>query len=57
MRKEVGYSWVDAGMKDELHLHRFSSDDRSHLQAEEICRVAECLWFDMRVLEEQEQGL
>nr|UPT48504.1 pentatricopeptide repeat protein AaPPR199 [Agave angustifolia] len=57
VKKEVGYSWVDAGAKkgssSSVHMHKFSSDDRSHPLAEEIYRIAECLVLDMRPLEEE----
>ncbi|ONK66610.1 uncharacterized protein A4U43_C06F10140 [Asparagus officinalis] len=52
VKKEVGFSWVDVGMRDEIHCYKFSSGDRSHPHAEEICRVAECLGLDMSELEE-----
>ncbi|CAL5061102.1 unnamed protein product [Urochloa decumbens] len=51
VKKEVGFSWVDAGgVGDSLHLHKFSSDDTSHPQTEEIYRVAEGLGWEMRFL-------
>jgi len=32
VKKEVGYSWVDVRVKgsSSVHMHKFSSDDRSH---------------------------
>jgi hypothetical protein len=53
VKKEVGFSWVDAGGVGgggELHLHKFSSDDTSHPRTEEIYRVAEGLGWEMRFL-------
>jgi pentatricopeptide repeat protein len=53
VKKEVGFSWVDAGGGGgggELHLHKFSSDDTSHPRTEEIYRVAEGLGWEMRFL-------
>ncbi|OEL14196.1 Pentatricopeptide repeat-containing protein [Dichanthelium oligosanthes] len=51
VKKEVGFSWVDAGgVSDSLHLHKFSSDDTSHPQMEEIYRVAEGLGWEMKFL-------
>lgn len=49
VKKEVGFSWVDAGgANDSLHLHKFSSDDTTHPQREEIYRVAEGLGWEMK---------
>jgi hypothetical protein len=48
VKKEVGFSWVDAG--NSLHLHKFSSDDTTHPQTEEIYRVAEGLGWEMKLL-------
>jgi pentatricopeptide repeat protein len=51
VKKEVGFSWVDAGGVDEsLHLHRFSSDDTTHPMTEEIYRMAEGLGWEMKIL-------
>ncbi|TKW36401.1 hypothetical protein SEVIR_2G438200v4 [Setaria viridis] len=51
VKKEVGFSWVDAGgVGDSLHLHKFSSDDTSHPRTEEIYRVAEGLGWEMKFL-------
>ncbi|XP_062188451.1 pentatricopeptide repeat-containing protein At4g32430, mitochondrial [Phragmites australis] len=63
VKKEVGFSWVDAGsVGDSLHLHRFSSDDTTHPLTEEIFRVAEGLGWGMKFFknclqEEMEEGL
>ncbi|XP_077229243.1 pentatricopeptide repeat (PPR) superfamily protein [Tasmannia lanceolata] len=54
VRKEVGFSWVDVGGVDgSLHMHGFSSDDKSHPRIEEICRMVECLGSEMRFLEKK----
>ncbi|TVU37305.1 hypothetical protein EJB05_10614, partial [Eragrostis curvula] len=51
VKKEVGFSWVDAGgVGESLHLHRFSSDDTTHPMTEEIYRVAEGLGWEMKFL-------
>lgn len=50
VKKEVGFSWVDAGVGESLHLHRFSSDDATHPRTEEIYRVAEGLGWEMKFL-------
>ncbi|KAF8753613.1 hypothetical protein HU200_011582 [Digitaria exilis] len=51
VKKEVGFSWVDAGgAGDSLHLHKFSSDDTSHPQTEDIYRVVEGLGWEMKFL-------
>ena len=51
VKKEVGFSWVDAGgAGDSLHLYKFSSDDTTHPQSEEIYRVAEGLGWEMKFL-------
>jgi pentatricopeptide repeat protein len=51
VKKEVGFSWVDAGaVGDSLHLHKFSSDDSSHPRTEEIYRMAEWLGWEMKIL-------
>lgn len=55
VKKEVGFSWVDVGGIDSsLSLHGFSSGDTSHPQSEAICRMAECLGFEMKFLREEE---
>ncbi|OAY83727.1 pentatricopeptide repeat-containing protein At4g32430, mitochondrial-like [Ananas comosus] len=52
VKKEVGFSWVDAGgTSDSLQLYKFSSDDMTHPMAEEIYRVADSLGFEMKLLE------
>ncbi|XP_058074475.1 pentatricopeptide repeat-containing protein At4g32430, mitochondrial [Magnolia sinica] len=52
VKKEVGCSWVDMVHVDgAMHMHGFTSDDRSHPRAEEICRMVECLGLEMRFLE------
>ncbi|CAL5196252.1 unnamed protein product [Lathyrus oleraceus] len=43
VKKEVGFSWVDVANVDSLHLHGFSSGDKSHPESETICRMAEFL--------------
>ncbi|XP_051210902.1 pentatricopeptide repeat-containing protein At4g32430, mitochondrial [Lolium perenne] len=50
--KEIGFSWVDfgAGTSESMHLHKFSSDDTTHPLAEEICRVAEELGWEMKLM-------
>ena len=55
VRKEIGFSWVDAGDADDdsMHLHGFSSDDKSHPKSLEIYRMAESLGLDMKFLEEE----
>jgi pentatricopeptide repeat protein len=51
VKKEVGFSWVDAGgVGESLHLHRFSSDDTTHAMTEEIYRVVEGLGWEMNFL-------
>ncbi|XP_022732212.1 pentatricopeptide repeat-containing protein At4g32430, mitochondrial [Durio zibethinus] len=54
VRKEVGFSWVDVGdINSSLSLHGFSSGDKSHPQSEEICKMAECLGLEMKLLREK----
>ncbi|MBA0758294.1 hypothetical protein Gotri_021303 [Gossypium trilobum] len=54
VRKEVGFSWVDVGdIKSSMSLHGFSSGDRSHPRSEEICKMAECLGLQMKLLREK----
>uniref|UniRef100_A0A0D9X2R3 Pentacotripeptide-repeat region of PRORP domain-containing protein n=1 Tax=Leersia perrieri TaxID=77586 RepID=A0A0D9X2R3_9ORYZ len=48
VKKEIGFSWVDAG--EALHLHKFSSDDTTHPLTEEIYAVAEGLGWEMKFL-------
>ncbi|KAL5975294.1 hypothetical protein ACLOJK_031973 [Asimina triloba] len=58
VKKEVGFSWVDIGHIDgTTHMHGFSSDDRSHPKAEEICRMVECLGLEMKFLEIEKGNL
>lgn len=52
VKKEVAHSWVDVGIADSLHMHKFSSNDKTHPLSELIYRVAECLWLEMRLLED-----
>ncbi|KAJ4950993.1 hypothetical protein NE237_027825 [Protea cynaroides] len=52
VKKEVGFSWVDV-CDGSMCMHGFSSDDKSHPQAEEICRMAECIGMEMRFLEKR----
>ncbi|KAF8400658.1 hypothetical protein HHK36_013957 [Tetracentron sinense] len=57
VKKEVGFSWVDVGDVDgSMYMHGFSSDDKSHPQAEEICWIAECLGLEMRFLERERES-
>lgn len=53
VKKEIGFSWVDVGANDSIHMHKFSSDDKTHPSSEEIYRMAECLGFDMKNQEEE----
>jgi pentatricopeptide repeat protein len=54
VKKEIGFSWVDTSdAGGSLYLHGFSSGDMSHPQAEEICRMAECLGLEMKFLRER----
>lgn len=47
VRKDVGFSWVDAGdIRGPLHL--FSSDDTSHVQTKEIYSMAQFLDSEMK---------
>ena len=56
VRKDVGFSWVDAGdINSSLSLHGFSSGDKSHPQSEEICKMAECLGLEMKLLREKDR--
>lgn len=56
VKKEIGFSWVDVGDVDSsLHLHGFSSGDKTHSQSEEICRMAECVGFEMKFLEKERE--
>ncbi|KQK14723.2 hypothetical protein BRADI_1g18310v3 [Brachypodium distachyon] len=50
VRKEIGFSWVDFGAGESLHLHKFSSDDTTHPCTEEIYRVAEGLGLETKLL-------
>ncbi|CAM0907361.1 unnamed protein product [Alopecurus aequalis] len=56
VRKEIGFSWVDFGAGDFMHLHKFSSDDTTHPLTEEIYRVAEGLGWEMKLLKDTEKG-
>ncbi|XP_012570699.1 pentatricopeptide repeat-containing protein At4g32430, mitochondrial-like isoform X2 [Cicer arietinum] len=47
VKKEVGFSWVDVANVDSLHLHGFSSGDKSHPESETICRMADFLGLQM----------
>ncbi|XAR66907.1 hypothetical protein NMG60_11013283 [Bertholletia excelsa] len=52
VRKEVGFSWVDAGdAGGSLCLHGFSSEDKSHPLSQEIYRMAEYVGSEMKFLE------
>ncbi|XP_068648497.1 pentatricopeptide repeat-containing protein At4g32430, mitochondrial [Aristolochia californica] len=58
LKKEVGFSWVDVGyVEGSMQMHGFSSDDRSHQQAEEIYRMAECLIIEMKFFESEMSGV
>lgn len=47
--KEVGFSWVDVGnLDDSLHLHAFSSGDKSHTMCKEIYVMVELLGSEMK---------
>uniref|UniRef100_A0A0D3GUT0 Pentatricopeptide repeat-containing protein n=1 Tax=Oryza barthii TaxID=65489 RepID=A0A0D3GUT0_9ORYZ len=50
VKKEIGFSWVDAGAGEALHLHKFSSDDTTHPRTEEIYAVADVLGWEMKFL-------
>ncbi|CAL9099720.1 unnamed protein product, partial [Musa acuminata var. zebrina] len=53
VRKEVGFSWVDAGIRDgSIHMHKFSSGDRTHPWAEEIHSIARSLGSEMKARDE-----
>ena len=52
VKKEVGFSWVDVGGVDSLYLHGFSSGDKSHSESEDICRMAEFMGLQMKLLKE-----
>ncbi|KAJ1413660.1 Tetratricopeptide-like helical domain superfamily [Sesbania bispinosa] len=52
VKKEVGFSWVDVANVNSLHLHGFSSGDKSHPESENICRMAEFLGLQMRFSKE-----
>ncbi|KAG6481322.1 hypothetical protein ZIOFF_057919 [Zingiber officinale] len=47
VRKEIGFSWVDVGSGESLHMHRFSSGDNTHPLAEEIHSMAESLGMEI----------
>lgn len=55
VKKEVGFSWVDVANADSLHLHGFSSGDKSHPESETICRMAEFLGLQMRFSKESRE--
>ncbi|KAF1876518.1 hypothetical protein Lal_00021232 [Lupinus albus] len=56
VKKEVGFSWVDAGNVDSLYLHGFSSGDKSHPEAEDICSMAEFVGLQMKFLKDSVEG-
>lgn len=57
VRKEIGFSWVDVGDADySMHMHGFSSDDKSHPESKEIYRMADSLGLEMKTLEEERRG-
>ncbi|XP_078427986.1 pentatricopeptide repeat (PPR) superfamily protein [Wolffia australiana] len=45
VKKEVGFSWVDCGAAG---VHRFSSADNTHPQADQVHRTARFLGFHLR---------
>ncbi|XP_072961383.1 pentatricopeptide repeat-containing protein At4g32430, mitochondrial-like [Typha angustifolia] len=51
VKKEVGFSWVDAGIRDSIHMHKFSSDDMTHPLAKEIYSVANSVGLEMKLLD------
>ncbi|KAK7289749.1 hypothetical protein RIF29_03646 [Crotalaria pallida] len=56
VKKEVGFSWVDVGNVDSLYLHGFSSGDKSHPESEDICRMAEFIGLQMKLLKDSREG-
>ncbi|WOK93929.1 hypothetical protein Cni_G02630 [Canna indica] len=52
VRKEIGFSWVDAGIGDSIYMHKFSSGDKTHPLAEEIHAMAWSLGVEISVKEE-----
>ncbi|KAJ8505661.1 hypothetical protein OPV22_006547 [Ensete ventricosum] len=53
VKKEVGFSWVDADVTDDsIHMHKFSSGDRTHPWAEEIHSMARSLGSEMKARDE-----
>ncbi|KAE9587686.1 putative tetratricopeptide-like helical domain-containing protein [Lupinus albus] len=56
VKKEVGFSWVDAGNVDSLYLHGFSSRDKSHPEADDICSMAEFVGLQMKFLKDSVEG-
>ncbi|RWR72406.1 pentatricopeptide repeat-containing protein, mitochondrial [Cinnamomum micranthum f. kanehirae] len=56
VKKEVAFSWVDTGDADGcMNMHGFTSDDKSHPKAEEICKMVEGLGLEMRYLENERE--
>lgn len=56
VRKEVGFSWVDAGdANGSLSLHGFSSDDKSHPNTAEIYMMAEYVGLEMKFLHRERE--
>ena len=55
VKKEVGFSWVDVSNVDSLYLHGFSSGDKSHPESENICKIAEFLGLQMKILKENRE--
>eukprot|EP00268_Persea_americana_P033635 TRINITY_DN33292_c0_g1_i1.p1 TRINITY_DN33292_c0_g1~~TRINITY_DN33292_c0_g1_i1.p1 ORF type:complete len:725 (-),score=126.73 TRINITY_DN33292_c0_g1_i1:395-2569(-) len=56
VKKEVAFSWVDTGVADGcMNMHGFTSDDKSHPKAEEICKAVESLGLEMRYLENERE--
>ncbi|CAI9100157.1 OLC1v1037097C1 [Oldenlandia corymbosa var. corymbosa] len=54
VKKEIGFSWVDAGSaNDSLYMHGFSAGDKSHPKSEEIYEMAEGLGSEMMYVEEE----
>ncbi|KAK7260273.1 hypothetical protein RIF29_26190 [Crotalaria pallida] len=56
VKKEVGFSWVDVGNVDSLYFHGFSSGDKSHPESEDICRMAEFIGLQMKLLKDSREG-
>ncbi|XP_043690879.1 pentatricopeptide repeat-containing protein At4g32430, mitochondrial [Telopea speciosissima] len=55
VKKEVGFSWVDVG-DGSMCMHGFSSNDKSHPQVEEICKMAGRIDLEMRFWESEKES-